>query len=116
MLGFEYAGGEPLRGIVAEDRNPGLSQHRPTIIDLIDQMNRDSGFSDTAGQHCLVDALSVHSLPARRRQQGRVSVDDPAAIRRDYCRRNQPEIPGQHEQVDLVLPERFQPAGRTGGL
>ena len=50
-------------------------------------------------------------LPAERRQQGGVHVDDPAAIARDDLGRHQLEVPRQHQQVDALRLERGQPLG-----
>ena len=75
----------------------------PAIVLLVHQVHGGAALARAARQHGLVHAAAVHAAPAERGQQGRVHVDDAAAIAGDDRGRHQLEVAGQHEQVHPVM-------------
>jgi hypothetical protein len=59
---------------------------------------------------------AVHPWSTERREQRGVNVDDAIAKGCDDSRRHQFQVPGENDQVHVVLMERFQPLGAIGGI
>ena len=101
---------------------PGAPARGPGPGSLRDRIPRPPGapctpkLRDAAVQHGLVDPEPVHAGPAEIRQQRRMNVDDPVSIGGDDFGRHQLQVPGQHDEVDLVLPQQAEPFVRVGGI
>jgi len=109
MLGLQHAGGQPLRCIALKHGYPRGSQNRSAIVDLVYQMNGDARLSRPASQHRLVDPPTVHTLAAEGREQGRMGIDDAAAVCSDDSGWHQLQVAGQNDEIDCILPKSLQP-------
>ena len=80
-FGLEHAGGQRFRRVVVEHRNGLLQNHRAVVVLVVGEVDRAAAQLRPVVQHGLVDAVTVKSVAAKRRHQGRMDVHD--AVRRN---------------------------------
>jgi hypothetical protein len=106
MLGLVHAGLEALEGIVGEDGDDGLGQHRPGIHFRGDLMHHAAAIRDLPAPVGL-EGPSDHIAPGEHARQGRVEVDHPAGESIQKGRAEDAHPPGQDD------PHRLRKAGRS---
>ena len=82
MLDFEHSGRQRIRSVILHNRNGLLKNDFSRIHTFIDKMNCRAGLRLIAGQHGLMDIMSVKALAAVFRNQRRMDIDDPVRGRR----------------------------------
>ena len=110
MLDLEHPFGQALRRVTRQYRDPGLCQHRPTVV--APRLPDEPWLRFPARRSRAppgVPGAPYMPLPPKCRQQGGVDVDDASAIRRDHRGGNQLQIAGQHDEIDLRLSQQREP-------
>ena len=76
MLFFLNAFGERIGRVVVFDINARLREDWAGIVTLVHQMNGAARNAATVFQNRAMNAISIHSLPAKRGQQRRMNVEN----------------------------------------
>ena len=107
--------GEGLGAVVGKDGHRPLRDDRPPVVLLVDEVHRGAADPHAGGDDRLVHVVPEHALPAERRQQGGMDVDDPPAECRHDVGGHETHVAREHDEVDLVLAQqREQPGGAPG--
>ncbi len=98
MLLFEYARRESLERILIEHRDRRLQKNRTAIQVFVHQV-------DGAARHfdAVSERLVLRIEPRKRREQGRVDIQDALRKLRYEPTAEQPHVAGQADQIDAVF-------------
>ena len=101
---------EALEGVAGPDRHRFLQDNRPMVHLLIDEMDRHPGDLRSPGQR-----ITNRVGAGKRRQQGRMDIENPAAEAAHEDGRENPHEPGQAHQLDAVRLEQTDEGGLVAG-
>ena len=93
----QHARGQGLGSVVRQQGHHRLVQDRPMV-----QLGRHQVDAGTGEPATHVDGALVGVKAGKRRQQGRVDVDEPPLVMLHESRRQDPHEPRQHHQRRLV--------------
>lgn len=96
MLLCQYTRSQRRGRVTWQYRHNGLRQNRPMVQLVCHLMHGSSGNTTTRVQRALMRAQA-----GKRRQQGRMNVEQPSAITRDESRREDTHEPRQHHEYTL---------------
>ncbi|KAG6544543.1 hypothetical protein Mapa_013963 [Marchantia paleacea] len=111
MLLLENPGSKVVARIVCQNWHDSLSQNGPTVILLIDKMNRGTGKSSTGLDHSFVHFHPEVALASKGRKQRGVDVEDRPRVCSHQLLRYELQVPCQQHIIHLQLPHSFHEIG-----
>src|SRR5688500_18159684 len=102
VLDLEHASGERFGLIAVVDGYRPARDHCTPVVLVVDAVDGDRGLTGPRFEHRLMYAASVHPGAPEIGKRTRMDVDDASLEPLDHTRRNQAQVPGENEHLDVV--------------
>ena len=109
-LGGKDTGSKAVRSVPGTDRHTGLRNDGSGVVGVVSQMHGGPAFTGSTGEHRFVNMPAVHSRSAKRRQQGRVDIQN--AIFKFSWNREQVQPARQADEIGFPGSDRIEDSFR----
>lgn len=106
MLHPKDARGKGRRIVAGEHRHRPLRQNTPMVVLVVHQMHSHPGDLDAGAENGFVNPVAVHALAAKGWEEAGMDVHDAVVKGAHYLARHEPQIAGEHHEVDTVVGEQ----------